>query len=171
MIDNNHISETDLLIFKKNIMNQKEKEKFLEHICSCDYCSEQLATLMNGEMISAPRDMKENILKATKRPEIQFAIKAKETSKRMQLLIYSLKVGTATVGALLLLLLTINFTDFTAIPSIPKNITADEAMSDEDKVSLTTKIRDNMDKISNSMLDFSNNIMKTEVTNNDQKEK
>jgi hypothetical protein len=171
VIDNNHISETDLLAFQQDRMNQKAKEKFLEHICSCDYCSEQLATLMTGEMLSAPRDMKTNILNATRRPEVQFAIKAKETSKRMQLLIYSLKVGTATVGALLLLLLTMNFTDFSTASSIPKDITTDEATSDEDKVSLTTTIRDNMDKISNSMLDFSNNIMKTEVLNNDQKEK
>lgn len=171
MIDNNHVSETDLLAFQQDRMNQKVKEKFLEHICSCDYCSEQMATLMTGEMLSAPRDMKENILNATRRPEVQFAIKAKETSKRMQLLIYSLKVGTATVGALLLLLLTMNFNDFTTTSSIPKDITAEEVISHEDEFSLTTKIWYNMDKISNSMLDFSNNIMKTEVTNNDQKEK
>jgi hypothetical protein len=167
MNDNKHISEIDLLAFRQNTMNQKEVENFLEHICSCNYCSDQLAAMMAGEMITAPRDLKDNILRAAQRPEVQFAIKAKVTSKRMQLFLYSLKVGTATVGALLLLMLTMNFTDITTAGKVPENI----PISNKDNISITTTIRDNMDTISNSMLDFSNNIMKTEVKKNDQKEK
>jgi hypothetical protein len=148
-------------------MDQKEAEKFLEHICSCNFCSDQLAAIMGEEMITAPRDLKDNILKATKRPEVQLAIKAKETSKRMQLFLYSLKVGTATIGALLLLVFTMNFSNFSGVGNAPK----DFYNSSKDKISMTTTIKDFMDTISNSMLDFSNNIMKTEVTKNDQKEK
>ncbi len=167
MNDNNHISDKELLAFQQDSMDQAEKEQFLEHICSCNYCSEQLATLMAGEMMTAPRDMKANILNATKRPEVQIIMKVKETSARMQLFLYSLKVGTATIGALLLLLLTVNLTDLTAA----RNNTRDIPKGNEDNISITATIRDNMDIISNSMLDFSNNIMKTEVTKNDQKEK
>ena len=159
-----HISEADLLAFHQNTMDQKEAEKFLEHICSCNFCSDQLATIMAEEMITAPRDLKDNILKATKRPEVQLVIKAKETSKRMQLFLYSLKVGTATIGALLLLVFTMNFS---GVGNTPK----DFYNNNKDKISMTTTIKDVMDTISNSMLDLSNNIMKTEVTKNDQKEK
>ena len=167
MNDIKHISEIDLLAFHQNTMDQKEVEKFLEHICSCNFCSDQLAAIMAGEMITAPRDLKDNILKATKRPEVQLAIKAKETSKRMQLFLYSLKVGTATIGALILLVFTMNFSNFSGVGNAPK----DFYNSSKDKISMTTTIKDFMDTISNSMLDFSNNIMKTEVTKNDQKEK
>jgi uncharacterized protein YuzB (UPF0349 family) len=167
MSDNKHISETDLLAFHQNTLDHKEMEKFLEHICSCDYCSDKLAALIEGDMMTAPRDLKENILKATKRPEVQLAIKVKQTSKRMQLFIYSLKVGTATIGALLLLVLTMNFSSI----SINGNVLNHLNNNTEDNISMTTTIKDIMDSISNSMLDFSNNIMKTEVTKNDQKEK
>ncbi|MDF2941496.1 MAG: hypothetical protein K0S01_354 [Herbinix sp.] len=167
MNENKHISDLDLLAFSQNTMDKKDVEALLEHICSCNFCSDQLAAMMAGEMITAPRDLKDNILKATKRPEIQLAIKAKETSKRMQLFLYSLKVGTATIGALLLLVLTMNFSNFSNTGYEPK----DFYNSSEDKISMTTTIKNVMDNISNSMLDFSNNIIKTEVTKNDQKEK
>jgi hypothetical protein len=148
-------------------MTLEDKEAFLEHICSCNHCSDQLATFMTEDIIPAPRDMKENIIKATKRPEIQIAIKSREASKQIQLLLYSLKVGTAAVAAIALLLLSMNIQgsfsnaeSFTTINTVK-----------EDNVSLTDTIRDNMNNISKNMLDFSNNIIKMEVTENDQKEK
>jgi uncharacterized protein YuzB (UPF0349 family) len=167
MSDNKHILDTELLAFHHDNLDPKEMEQFLEHICSCNYCSDKLAALIEGEMITAPRDLKENILKATKRPEVQLAIKVKQTSKRMQLLLYSLKVGTATIGALLLLVFTMNFSNFSSTENVSKYF----PNNTEDNISMTTTIKDIMNSISDSMLDFSNNIIKTEVTKNDQKEK
>jgi hypothetical protein len=171
MKDNNHISKTDFIKFQQNVLNQTDKESFLEHISSCDYCSDQFAAFMSEELITAPRDMKEHILKASKRLDTQIVKKANEASKRVQLLIYSLKVGTATIGALLLLLLSMNFKDFNAAPKMPNEALAKITVSDENNKTLVDKIRDNMDNISNSMLDFSNNIMKTEVADYDKEEK
>lgn len=168
-----HITESELYAFRHELMSQEEKESFLAHICTCDYCSDLFAEAMSEEMITAPRNMKENLLKAAKRPEVQLAVKAKETSKQMQLFLYSLKVGSATVLALLLLLLTVNFNGSPALhpspipkPTIGQETTAPEAAG-LDIPSLTSKLRDNMNKISNDLLDFSNNILKTEVKNND----
>jgi hypothetical protein len=166
-MDQKHISQEDLYAFQQDCLKQEEKEKFLEHICSCNYCSEQLASIMSGELLSAPRNMKENILKATKRPEIQLAIKAEQASKQMQLFLYSLKVGTATVGALLLLLLTMNLSNFNNAPEFPKDI----IQSNENTVSLTDTVLDNMDTVSTNILDFFDNIIKMEVIDNDQKER
>jgi hypothetical protein len=170
MSDIKHITKTEFIEFQHDTMKPKDKEGFLGHICSCDYCSEQFASLMSEEMITAPKDMKENILKATKRPEIQLAVRMKETSNRMQFFIYSLKVGTATVVALFLLMLSVNFTDFTTTSSTPSDGSPEFLEEDTDYFSLPAAIRDNMNTLSSNMLDFSNNIMKTEVTDNDQKE-
>lgn len=167
MSNTTHISETDFNAFKNNIMNQKDQEIFLEHICSCDYCSDRFVAMMSDEIIEAPKDMKANILRASKRPEVQLAIMAKETSKKMQLFIYSLKVGAATAAALLLLIFSMNIMDLSN-SMVPKE-TASATTTDDNYVPLTAVIRDNMDTFSNSVLDFSNNIMNTEVTDNDQK--
>ena len=166
-----HITQSDIDTFIQDLMSPKDRMEFLEHIGTCNHCSDQFATMVSEEIIPAPRDLKENILKASKRPEVLLAVKAKETSKRMQLFLYSLKVGTATIGALLLLLLSMNFTDYTAESKVTTAITKELSSVDNDKVSITKSIRNSMDTISSSILNFSNTIMNTEVMNNDQKKK
>lgn len=162
MNDNEHISKEDFILFQHDMMNQSDKEKFLKHISCCNHCADQFAVMISEDLITAPRDMKANIIKATRRPDVQLAIKARETSKRIQLLIYSLKVCTATACALLLLLFTMNFSNMNSF-TLKTHISTDH----QDRAPLTTMIKDGVDKINNRMLDFSNNIMKTEVTNND----
>ena len=162
-----HVSQEELTAFSRDSMTAGEQEAFLEHVCSCNYCSELLATCMADEIIPAPRNMKENILKAAKRPEVQIAIKSREASKQLQLFLYSLKVGTAAIAAIALLLMSMNFS---SIISDPENYRPSKTVK-EDRVSLTDTIRDRMNNISRNMLDFSNNIIKMEVTDYDQKEK
>lgn len=171
MVKNNHISKETLLAFKQDQLNPQELEQFLEHICTCNFCSEQLADCMLEEMVAAPQDMKANILKTVKTPEVQIIRSAKETSKRIQLLLYSLKVGTATAGALIVLLLVMNFNHINSVPDYQVDPPKNSSTKDENTFSLTSAIRDNMDTLNNSMLDFSNTIMKTEVIDNDKKEK
>lgn len=169
MSDKKHLSETEFIAFQNDTMNQKDKIAFLEHISSCTFCSDQFALYMSKDLIPAPRDMKAGILKAVNRPEIQLAIRVKETSKKMQLLIYSLKVGTATIVALLLLLLSVNLTNLAVSPDkwVKDENTAETTAEVKDNEPLTSVIRDGMDAICNNILDFSNTIMRTEVTNND----
>lgn len=167
MNDVTHMNKEDFLRFQQNLMNQTEKEAFLNHIGGCDYCADYFATLLSDDIILAPRNMKANILMATKRPDVVLAKKMKETSKRLQLFWYSLKVGTAMACALLLL-------GFTLQVSNPPTIQPVEVVQknpEEIKVPITTKIRNNMDYLSYSILTFSNNIMKTEGTNYDQQKK
>ncbi len=164
MNEHNHLTGAQIDAFRHELMDKEEKELFLGHICNCDYCSNLFAEAMSEEMIAAPRDLKDNILKATKRPEIQLAVKAKQTSKQMQLFLYSLKVGSATVLALLLLMLTVNFNGPLGVHSspIPKPRT-EHHLSEKNPSSLTSRIWDNMNELGNNILNFSNNIMKTEV--------
>lgn len=162
-----HVTQAELIAFGCDTMSIEEKETFLEHICSCNHCSDQLAAFMAEDLIPAPRDMKENILKATKRPDIQIAVKSREVSKRIQLLLYSLKVGTAAIAAIALLVLSMNFQ---TILSDAKSFNY-SSISRENKTPLTDTIRENMNNISKNILDFSNNIINMEVTENDPKEK
>lgn len=172
MNDHNHVTQNEILAFKTDNMNPQDMEKFLEHICSCDYCSDQFANCMEDELITAPIDMKENILKAVKRPDVVLSVKAKEMSKRMQLFIYSLKVGTAMVGALFILMLTANFNGIlTSAGDDFKNLTSVIPINRESTSSLSSSFRENMDHINNNIMNFSNSKNNKEDLNNDKKER
>jgi hypothetical protein len=165
-----HISQSDLSDFLQDKMNSEDKVTFLEHICSCDYCSELLAQSMEPELIAAPVDLKANLINTIKRPDVLLTKKVKEASARMQFLLYSLKVGTAAVGALILLLaMNMNHTP----PGDPWQARVPKIVSihEHDTPSITASIRSNMDDLSNRILEFSNNIINTEVFEYDQKEK
>lgn len=162
---NQHITEYDLLHFQTDSMNPQEKLLFLEHTCSCNFCSEQLAKAMEEELLTAPVDMKENIMKAVRRPEMQLKKKINVVSKNVQLLFYSLKVSAAALGSLAVLMLVINFTNIP--PASSQKASKDNFNNYNHTVSLTSTLRENMDTISSRMLSFSNNIMKTEGNIND----
>ena len=161
-----HISKEQYIAFQQNRLTSSEQIKLMEHICSCNYCSDQFASLVSNEMLSAPRDFKHNLLEATKRFDIQVTMKARETSKRLQLFFYSLKVGGAILGALLLLLLTVKVNDPVMLPKYPEDKTAYD-----ETASITTLLKDRIDDLNSYLQDFSYSIIKTEGLDNDQKEK
>ncbi|MDF2543658.1 MAG: hypothetical protein K0S47_3376 [Herbinix sp.] len=167
MNERNHVTEEELLKFQQDIMSQEDTLKFLEHVSSCDFCSARLAESMQEHIMNSPMDLKANILKAINRPDAKLVQKAKETSRQMQLLFYSLKVGAATVGALIALLLVIRSSDFSTMQDFPMSI----PKTRENKHSITAILKESSDKLSNNILDFSNSIMNTEVNKNDKKEK
>jgi len=155
MNDKVHISKTDLYAFKNNSMDPEELMSFLEHISECTYCSDQFAVFMSDDLVSAPVDMKSNILKAVRREQL-IKGKVKDVSKRMQLFIYSLKVGAATSLALLMLILmTLSNTGMTDdnFYEVAKN-------DPVQNVPITTIIRDGMDSICNDIIDFSSKMIK-----------
>ncbi|MBH1939983.1 hypothetical protein I5677_03615 [Mobilitalea sibirica] len=170
MIDRKHITLEDLNAFKKNQMNTEQTEAFLSHICSCDLCSELLAEGMSDELIAAPLNLKENILREVKKERVSKtkALKTKIHSKQMQLLWYSLKIGTAAACAILMLIWTMSVENSANI-NLNYHKLNNEPIEYEE--TLTTVIRDNMNTISNRMLEFSNTIMKTEVIDYERKEK
>lgn len=169
MNDTKHILESEFLAFENDLLNYEEKEKFLEHICSCNYCSGQLAQVMTKDLITAPRHMKDNILKAIKRPEVQIVVKARESSKRMQLFVYGLKVVTATIGALILLILSMNIPGVKTVPERAKTDYSEAIAVMEDRYSFVATLRNSANTLTNTMLDISNTIIKMEVIINDKK--
>lgn len=85
-------------------LNQAQPLECLEAMTKRDFDLELLADQIEaGCMVPAPRDLKASILREAARPEVQLEIKTRELSRKVQLLLYSLKVGTAVAGALFLL--------------------------------------------------------------------
>lgn len=165
---NKHISSLDFIAFKQDQLSLSDLKEFLEHIGSCDLCSDLLAQTMETELITAPIDMKTNIKSNSKHLYLSNNKKAKATSKYMELFQYSLKVVTASVAAIIMLFLTykIPYSPQSNI-EIPNNITE----SNVNNIFFTSELRNSMDQFSNQILEFSNTIIKTEVVENDQKEK
>ena len=70
-----------------------------------DY-TEQLIRQVEAEgLIRAPVHMKQEILERSRRVDYQVAVATRQVSKQMQLFFYSLKVGSAVVTAIFLLLM------------------------------------------------------------------
>lgn len=162
MSENKHIPEEAFTKFQLSMMDRKEREEFLKHISNCDFCSDRFAGLMMKDLVAAPKDMKANIMKAVERSELRLIHRTRKSSKNRQLLTYSLKVGTAVAGALLILLLSTGF------PNIHADATDHEA--DNSSASLTSVIRDNMSSLNSNLSKLSNQIMNMEVNINEEEE-
>lgn len=165
MIENHHISDDIYLAFQQEQLNRDEQIKFLTHISECDYCSEKLAGFMEKAIIPVPPDMKKNILTASKRVDVQIVKNAKEMTNRMQLFLYSLKVGAATVGAFIILLFFMNVYSFSSGPGAIETDIKNQSKSNT--FSLTNLIRERTDTLSDNLFNFSNEIIKMEDNNHD----
>ncbi|NMB44754.1 MAG: hypothetical protein GX995_11590 [Clostridiales bacterium] len=158
-----HISSSDISAFMQDQLKFSDLEIFLEHISSCDYCSDMLASVVENELIQAPIDMKENILKKSKRLDIQFT-KARNESAKMQLFKYSLKVITASLCAIFLMLSVSKTPYYSNMNDV---VPVEIRVENPDQPTLTASIRNGMDNFSNQILDFSNNLINMEVNKND----
>ena len=158
MNDRAHVNDIQFIAFRNNSMTNEEIISFLEHIGSCSFCSDRFATFMSEDLVTAPRDLKQNVLKAVRHEQI-IKSKVKEASRRMQLFLYGLKVGAAATLALILLFFTVSISDMTYLDnSFQANMT--QKASEEIKESITSVIRDGMDAFCNNIMNLSNSIIK-----------
>lgn len=135
--DNKHITKEELTKFHNNELSDQKLAAFLQHITECTYCADQFAESFEPVLISAPVNLKEQILTA-KRP-------FKQLSAKKQFFLYSTKVCVAMCGALILL-----FTiSFSSIPDIQAQNRKKEAIQTETewkaKKAFTTSINTSMD--------------------------
>ena len=158
-----YISLSDFGALKQGQLKPSDLELFLEHISSCDHCSGLFANEMEKELIKAPVDMKANILKKSKRLDIQFT-KAAKASVKMQLFRYSLKVITASLCAIVLMFSLSKTPYYSNTDNV---IPVEIRVKDPNQPTLASSIRNGMDKFGNQILDFSNTIINMEVIKND----
>ncbi len=117
-----HITEKDKEAFKNSTMTTNQVIAFLEHLDHCSFCLQELAE--NEEKhssVSAPAYLKHQILNAASSPEIQASKAVRNTSYRMQRILYSLRTTAGLIMALFLLF-SIGQVDFSTLsPALPKS--------------------------------------------------
>lgn len=89
-----HITKGQIQNYYKNNMDKKERYDILDHASQCDICSLKLWEGLERNGWEMPPFLKDEILEKVKR---------KEEKSKFQLLFYSLKVGAAIAGAILLI--------------------------------------------------------------------
>ena len=99
--------KTNMVHLAEDTFSENLTEDMLNHIASCDYCAERFADYTQKHMLlNAPQDMAESILKRSRQLDVQVIAKSNEASKRLLLILYSLKVGAAALAAIMMMLKT-----------------------------------------------------------------
>lgn len=151
-----HISEEMWDALQTDSIGQKDFVNILQHTCTCTGCAQRLAQSMETEdniRHQPPTYLKDEIIKRTRQLNIQTAVTVKRTSRQIQLMIYSLKVGMAVVVSVLILGFTSNLQDiqFSQLER-PKRVEREESVTD--------KMSGAMNGITDILNDFSNHILK-----------
>lgn len=114
-----HINRDLFCSWQEGRLKGEDEMAFLGHIGACTFCAEKFGDWMEdipeqqnsiGEkgLPAPPGYLKGEILKRAHQLDVQAAWRLKETSRQMQLLLYSMKVGLAVALSIFLLALTAN---------------------------------------------------------------
>ncbi len=100
---NVHLTEAEFESWERGILTPAQMEQFLAHTASCPYCGDLWFARMSREsetLENPPVYLKEEILQRVQQPDVVVWKKAHTASKKMQLLMYSLKVGVALAASI-----------------------------------------------------------------------
>ncbi|HIX59317.1 MAG TPA: hypothetical protein IAA45_06330 [Candidatus Blautia gallistercoris] len=139
---------------------------FLEHISRCSYCADRMASQMEADgLLRAPRDLKASVLQETQNLRFQTELMIHRTSARMQFLFYSLRVGGAMLGALVILFLGgITFSLNSGQTSAPG---FQQEPPKQEQFSISQKLGEGSAYINQILKDFSNQFIHMEGIDND----
>lgn len=101
-----HITKDMFEEWNRGSMDSRQEESFLKHTGTCTFCAEKFGNWMEESLMEPPSYLKEEITRRTRQLDVQTAVKVKQTSKQVQLMMYSLKVGLAVVASIFLLTVT-----------------------------------------------------------------
>lgn len=141
--------------------------RFLEHIGTCNYCADQLAHKVETDgLLKAPPDFKESVMAQTKSVRLQTELAIHKTSAKMQLLFYSLRVGGAILGALVILFLS------GAALSLHSGQAANNKLPKytnqrQENFSFSKKLDEGSRYLNQILQDFSDQLIHMEGSNND----
>ncbi len=96
---NEHISEHKLISFYKGKASGNEYINILEHISICDKCATDYARCIEEDIISAPVDFKQNIVRKSK----VIQTKKESISKKKAFNGYCIRVGLSCAAAIVLI--------------------------------------------------------------------
>ncbi len=108
-----HITDEMWIALKQDTIRPEEFMQILEHTCDCTWCAERMAEILEQEdgietewAAAPPSYLAGEILERAKQLDVRAAVAVKQTSKRLQLFLYSMKVGVAVAFSMLILVLT-----------------------------------------------------------------
>lgn len=96
---NEHISEHKLISFCKGEANENEYINILEHISICDKCATNYVKCIEEDIINAPVDFKQNIIRKSK----VIKTNKENINKKKAFNSYCLRVGLSCAAAIVLI--------------------------------------------------------------------
>ena len=105
-LKNIHLTEHDFEAWEQGILSGTHAEAFLTHKASCHHCGDAWFAYMSRHTEALPEPpayLAQEITERVHQPDVVIAQKAHTTSKKVQLLLYSLKVGVALAASIYML--------------------------------------------------------------------
>lgn len=102
-LNNIHLTERDMEAWEQGLFSDAQTEAFLRHTACCPYCGDAWFAYMSRHaeaLEEPPAYLAEEIMARVHDPDVVIAQKAHTTSKKVQLLLYSLKVGVALAASI-----------------------------------------------------------------------
>lgn len=158
-IKREHITKEMFQNWQRGKMSSQEEEEFLSHTGICTFCAEQFGNWMEDDLMEPPAYLKEEIVKRTRQIDVQTVVKVKRTTKRMQLMLYSLKVGFAVVASIFLLTITTNFQN---MKSVKLQSQQKQTESVERKESITDKLNQGSSFVNDALNDMTSGFFRIE---------
>lgn len=170
-MQNDHISDSQYEAFRINKMDDAELIRLLEHAQQCTFCAERLGDAVEEGIMSImpPAYLKDQIREQTEQLDVVLNKKIRQTSNRMQLFFYSLRVAATVSLAILMLCVTSAFpmTDMTKVEAArleryqekiereEENLAAEysDAGLFEEKCAVRDFLKDNLSEVIGNLLD------------------
>jgi len=187
-----HISRDLFCDWQEGKLGTPEETDFFNNIGACTFCAGQFANWMeegfldeeglalgqapNGslgkgtQLMEPPKYLKEEIISRIRQLDVQAAVKIKETSKQVQLMVYSLKVGLAVAASVFLLTVTADIQNMGfGQPQQPQAPTGNQqAVQEEQKGqgaegNLISRLSQGSKDITGLLNEFSNGLFRIEM--------
>lgn len=131
----------------------------------------ETAQPMQGFLEEPPGYLKEEILNRVHQIDVQASVKLKETSRQVQLMLYSLKVGFAVAASIFLLAITTNIQDMN--PELPKEQQVaqmqEQRERQEQEESIVSKLRRGSKEITGLLNEISCGFFRIEMDDSENK--
>ena len=105
-LKNIHLTDHDFEAWEQGVLSDTQMEAFLTHTANCPHCGDAWFVYMSRHTETLPEPpayLAEEITERVHEPDVVIAQKAHTTSKKVQLLLYSLKVGVALAASIYML--------------------------------------------------------------------
>ena len=105
-LKNIHLTDHDFEAWEQGVLSDTQMEAFLTHTANCPHSGDAWFVYMSRHTETLPEPpayLAEEITERVHEPDVVIAQKAHTTSKKVQLLLYSLKVGVALAASIYML--------------------------------------------------------------------